>query len=226
MRSKNETRPFLYLPIEIASRELHAKLLLAHFAVRGGFEVVIGWKRLMTKNLRFMPPGIVLFKTLTVNDATAMQKARSAGHRIAVIDEEIPGLVATKQKLRWVTEESVAASDLIFAVGEEHNQALSQFFPRYANKSRVVGNPRWDLLRPELRSSHAEEVAAIRAKYAPFILLNTNFGLTNSAKRTAKVTRVWFVKTGRLDMNDPEDVVFLDEIFEMERMNIESVRAL
>src|SRR5262249_32797954 len=148
------------------------------------------------------------------------------GHRIAVIDEEIPGLVATKQKLRWVTKESVAASDLIFTVGEEHNQALSQFFPRSANKSRVVGNPRWDLLRPELRSGHADEVAAIRAKYAPFILVNTNFGLTNSAKRTAKATRVWFVKTGRVDLNKREDIVFLDEIFEMERLNTESIRAL
>lgn len=94
------SRPFLYLPIEVASRELHAKLLLTLCAVDRGYEVVIGWKRMMNKNLRYMPPGVVMFKTLTVNDAAAMRAARDVGHRIAVIDEGAPSLVATTQKLR------------------------------------------------------------------------------------------------------------------------------
>ena len=70
--------PFLYLPIEVASRELQAKLLLAHAAVARGYEVVIGWKRMINKNLRYMPPGIVMFKTLTANDGETMTDARAA----------------------------------------------------------------------------------------------------------------------------------------------------
>src|SRR5262249_22614532 len=140
------TRPFLYLPIEVASRELHAKLLLSYFAVQAGFEVVIGWKRMMNKNLRFMPPGIVMFKTLTVNDATAMRQAKAVGHRIAVVDEEVPGLVAATQKLRWVARDSVAASDLVFTTGADHDEAMRQFHPAHADRYRIVGNPRWDLL--------------------------------------------------------------------------------
>ena len=74
--------------------------------------------------------------------------------RPIAIDEEVPGLVATKQKLRWVAVESVAASDLVFAAGEDHLDALRQFHPAHAERYRVVGNPRWDLLRPELRGAH------------------------------------------------------------------------
>ena len=225
-QSSGATGPFLYLPIEVASRELRAKLLLTYFAIAAGFEVVIGWKRLMNKNLRYMPPGIVVFKTLTGKDARSMREARAGGHRIAAIDEEVPGLVTMKQKLRWVREESVANSDFIFAVGEEHKAALLRFHPAHADKYRVVGNPRWDLLRPELRGSHDGEVAAIRARHAPFILINTNFSVHNSARRTVEETRKWFVDEGHIDPSKPEDVVFLDEIFRMERANIDAVHAL
>lgn len=226
MQSSAATGPFLYLPIEVASRELRAKLLLTYFAVDAGFEVVIGWKRLMNKNLRYMPPGIVVFKTLTGKDGRAMREARAAGHRIAAIDEEVPGLVTMKQRLRWVRAESVATSDFVFAVGEEHKAAFLRFHPAHADKYRVAGNPRWDLLRPELRGSHDAEVAAIRARHAPFILINTNFSVHNSARRTVEETRKWFVDEGHVDPSKPEDVVFLDEILRMERANIEAVRAL
>jgi surface carbohydrate biosynthesis protein len=218
--------PFLYLPIEVASRELHGKLLLTYFAVALGYEVVIGWKRLMNRNLRYMPPGIVLFKTLTARDGQAMAEARAAGHRIVAIDEEVPGLVATKQRLRWVAEESVVASDLVLAAGADHLEALRMFHPAHAERYRVVGNPRWDLLRPELRGCHAAEAAAIRKQYAPFILVNTNFGILNSARRTAEGTRQWFAKTGRVDFSRPEDAVFLDELFVLERANSAAVRDL
>jgi len=218
--------PFLYLPIEVASRELHAKLLLSYFAVDRGYEVIVGWKRVINKNLRAMPPGIVMFKTLTARDGAAMAKARAAGHRIVALDEEVPGLVATKQKLRWVAKESVVASDVIFAVGEDHLDALRQFHPDHAERYRVVGNPRWDLLRPELRGSHAEEVAAIRRQYGRFILINTNFAVLNSSRRTGDETRKWFADTGRVDLSKPEDVIFLDEIFAMERANTAAVHEL
>ncbi|MGH6930722.1 MAG: hypothetical protein ACREEV_20575, partial [Dongiaceae bacterium] len=73
--SRRPIGPFLYLPIEVASRELHAKLLLAYFAVASGYEAVIGWKRMINKNLRCMPPGLVMFKTMTANDGAAMAEA-------------------------------------------------------------------------------------------------------------------------------------------------------
>jgi surface carbohydrate biosynthesis protein len=226
MPQRRTIGPYLYLPVEVASRELHAKLLLTYFAVRMGYEVVIGWKKLINQNLSQMPPGIVVFKTLTLGDGRAMVRARAAGHAIAAIDEEVPGLVATKQKLRWVTRQSVDASDLVLAAGADHLEALRTFYPGYADRYRLVGNPRWDLLRPELRGSHAREAAAIRDRYGSFVLVNTNFAVLNSSRRTPEETRAWFVDTMLVDPRKPEDAVFLDEVFAMERANTEAIHEL
>ena len=112
-QSSGATGPFLYLPIEVASRELHAKLLLSYFAVDRGYEVVVGWKRVINKNLALHAAG-----HRHVQDADRAGRCVPWPGRappataIAALDEEVPGLVATKQKLRWVAGESVAAERL------------------------------------------------------------------------------------------------------------------
>jgi surface carbohydrate biosynthesis protein len=226
MQPRPAIGPFLYLPIEVASRELHAKLLLSYFAVDRGYEVVVGWKRVINKNLRAMPPGIIMFKTLTARDGAAMAKARAAGHRIAALDEEVPGLVATKQKLRWVAKESVAASDVVFAVGDDHLDALRQFHPAHADRYRVVGNPRWDLLRPEFARAHGPEVERIRSEHGRFILINTNLGFTNSGKGTTEQMVHKLERGGKFDRRRPADAAFLEDHLRLERASLTGIKAL
>ena len=48
----------LYLPIEIHSREFHAKLHLAFQASRKGWIVVIGPEYDVNKLAKYMPPGV------------------------------------------------------------------------------------------------------------------------------------------------------------------------
>ncbi|WP_374376543.1 hypothetical protein, partial [Dongia sp.] len=83
----------LYMPMEIASRELDSRLLLATLALARGFEVVLGQKWLIERNVDDMPPGIYLSKTLTQRDARTMARAKEKGYLIAAIEEEVPGLV-------------------------------------------------------------------------------------------------------------------------------------
>jgi surface carbohydrate biosynthesis protein len=44
----------------------------------------------------------------------------------------------------------------------------------------ITGNPRGDLLRPEIRVYYKDEVDKISKQYGDFILVNTNFGLVNA----------------------------------------------
>jgi hypothetical protein len=44
----------------------------------------------------------------------------------------------------------------------------------------VTGNPRSDMLRPELRPFYEPEVQRLRAQYGPIILVNTNFNHVNA----------------------------------------------
>lgn len=220
------TSPFLYLPVEVAARELDAKLLIAFFAVSAGYEVIFGQKWLMQRNLGRMPPGIVLFKTLTAVDAKSMQAAHAQGHRIAAIDEEIPGLIARNEGLRWVSPAAVAACDLVFAVGDEHLDALLWKFPEHRGKFAVVGNPRWDLLRPEFAPSHQPDVQRIRERYGRFILINTNLGFTNSGKGTTEQMVRKLERGGKFDRRKPDDALFLAEHLRLERASLDGIKML
>src|SRR5262245_23913437 len=218
--------PYLYLPIEISARELDSRLLLSGIAVDLGFEVVLGQKWLMHDNLSYMPPGVLLTKTLTDSDGRFMEVARRRGYRTASIDEEIPGLIATKQGLRWVMRNAVDAADLIFAAGADHHAALAAKFPDRRDRIMVAGNPRWDLLRPDLRATVAAEAEGLRARYGRFFLINTNLGLTNSAKGPPETIVRSLVRTGRIDMERKEDRAFIAAARQLEIANAAGIKEL
>ena len=104
--------------MEIASRELDSRLLLSVIALTYGFEVVIGQKWLIESNIRRMPGGIYLSKTMTRRDAASLAKARDVGYFTAAIDEELPGLVTKPEELRWIAPEAVEQAETIFIGGE------------------------------------------------------------------------------------------------------------
>jgi surface carbohydrate biosynthesis protein len=222
-----ETAPFIYLPIEVSARELDAKLLIAYVAVGLGFEAVIGQKWLMQRNMQRMPPGIMLFKTLTKRDARAMKQARARGYRIAAIDEEVPGLITRQEgSLRWVDREAVELADVMFACGPEHAEGMAAKYPASRAKTDVAGNPRWDLLRPEFRGSHAEEVAAIRQEFGGFVLVNTNLGFTNSGKGTTEQMVRTLERGGKFDRRVPADAAFLAEHIKTEQASLAGITDL
>lgn len=222
----SSTGPFLYLPMEIAARELDSRLLIALFAVRHGLEAVVGQKWLLQANMAFVPKGLWIFKTLTPGDAKHMMRARELGHRVAAIDEEMPGLGEGCGRLRWVDRRSVEASDIIFCLGQVHRDAMQAKFPDHAHKLVVAGNPRWDLLRPELRGLYGRDAEAIRAKYGRTILVNTNIGLVNSAKNSADALIRSLARDGRINLSVPEDRDFIDNLKRFEIANFDAARRL
>src|SRR5262249_30758603 len=119
----------LYLPMEIASRELDSRLLLSVIALTYGFEVVIGQKWLIESNIRRMPAGIYLSKTMTRRDSENLARARAQGYFAAAIDEEMPGLVITPDDLRWIAPEAVAQAEVIFVGGEGNSRSFVSRFP-------------------------------------------------------------------------------------------------
>jgi surface carbohydrate biosynthesis protein len=155
-----------------------------------------------------------------------MRAAHAQGHRIAAIDEEIPGLIARNEGLRWVASAAVAACDLVFAVGDEHLDALLWKFPQQRGKYAVVGNPRWDLLRPEFAGSHHADVQRIREQYGRFILINTNLGFTNSGKGTTEQMVRKLERGGKFDRRKPEDALFLSEHLRLERASLDGIAKL
>lgn len=202
---------FLYLPIEIAARELDARLLVALFAVKSGMEVLVGQKWLLQQNAAALPPGAFLFKTMSPSDSSNMLKASRHGHRIFAIDEEMPGLGEGCGELKWVQEQAVDICDAVFLPGVAHLEAMQKRFPVHQMKFYSTGNPRWDLLRAELRGLYKKEADSLRRRYGPYVLVNTNVGLMNSAKGSPDKLIRNLTKDGRLDFSQEKDRNWAEE---------------
>jgi surface carbohydrate biosynthesis protein len=170
----------LILPCETLVREFDAKLLLALAAAARGVTTIVGSKKTIDLNLSRYPSGVYVGKSVTARSRHNLALARACGHRVALWDEE--GLVWASRDVYWSTKVDGATlnePELLLAWGDE-NAAAWREHPEFDGVPiAVTGNPRADLLTPALRSYFDEEVAAIRARYGHFILVNTNFSRVN-----------------------------------------------
>lgn len=174
--------PHLILPVETAARELDAKLLVSLFAADRGMKVTLGNKALLNLQIGSLAPGVYLSHNFNAGRDRIISIARQLGHQVVAWDEE--GLVWINEEIyrrRRADENALRNLEAIFLWGEEQAQALRPLTKKLGVKSMVVGNPRADLLRPELRKLFQRKVAALSAEFGDFILFNSNFGWINHA---------------------------------------------
>jgi len=218
--------PTLYLSVEVKTRELDAKLLIAMAAASAGLKVVLGQQWLMNENLAAMPPGIMFFKGLNRIQVLNMRNARKCGHLVVAGDEEAMGLADAEYMNRDVHPDAAKFCDVVFAQGPRHLDALKA--TDFAQRSEILltGNPRIDLLRPEFRASYEPEAAVLRERHGKFVLINTNFGGTNSAWGSVEKFRQVCINTGWLNPNNEAEVRQLEELLAWERASYAHVRAV
>lgn len=173
-------RNVLILPCETRVREFDAKLLLACHAVERGFDAIVGWKRSIDLNVLGLPGGIYVGKSVTNRNLLMFRILRRLGHMLTAWDEE--GLVYASTDVYQRTKVGVEALNeprCLFAWGEANAEAWRSVDGFAGTRIVVAGNPRADLLRPELRGYFGDQVAALRAEHGNFVLINTNFSRLN-----------------------------------------------
>jgi surface carbohydrate biosynthesis protein len=107
---------------------------------------------------------------------------RNLGHNIVAWDEEaLVHLPADTYYSRRLSPAAMTHVDRFFAWGED-NAELWRQYPYLPEEAviEVTGNPRNDLLRPELHAYYDSDVAGIKKAYGDFILINTNFNHVNA----------------------------------------------
>lgn len=167
----------LIIPVENQVRELDAKLLLACIAAEAGFPVILGSRGYIHYKMATLPRGIYLAKSMRKLSNRMFRIIRQLGHDIVAWDEEAlvhpPPEVYFPLRLSPVTVRLVSH---LICWGEE-NAALFRQYPQLPETTplHVVGNPRGDMLRPELRGYFDNQVERLQKKYGRFILVNTNF---------------------------------------------------
>ena len=176
------------LPVEIKNRELDGMLLLGAVLAERGYRVILG-NRLEINRLRHrLPPAVLLGKTVQVLDERNYASWRQLGHRVVALDEE--ALVMWSKPIyvrRRVHPPTTALVEALLAWGEDNALTWREALPG-GPPIHVTGNARFDLLRPELREAEARMREALRRRYGPFILFNSNFGSVNTV--VEEVTRL------------------------------------
>jgi surface carbohydrate biosynthesis protein len=176
------TRPTLLIPVENQVREFDPKLLLACIAVRRGFSSVIGSHRDIDFRIASFPRSLYLCKSFTVSNLKMFRIIHKLGHEIVSWDEEalvhLPSAMYFSRRLSPLTMKYLSH---LFAWGEDNAELWRQYpeFPA-GLPIHVTGNPRNDMLRPEIRDFYESDVKEIRNLYGEFILVNTNFNHVNS----------------------------------------------
>ncbi len=175
-------KPTLLIPVENQVRELDPKLLLACIASTRGFSSIIGSRREIEMSIDALPRGIYLSKSMTIRSLLFFRIAHRFGHEIVTWDEEaLVHLPPETYFSRRLDANAIKYVSNLFAWGPD-NEKLWRKYPHLAATTPIhaLGNPRSDLLRPELRSFYAEESEKLRQKYGNFVLINTNFNHVNA----------------------------------------------
>jgi len=172
----------LIIPVENQVRELDPKLLLACIAARQGFSSIIGSHREVDFRIASFPRGLYLNKSMTERNLKMFQIMHRIGHSILTWDEEalvhLPPDIYYSRRLSPVAIRYVSH---LFAWGENN----ADLWRRYTHLPQqlpihVTGNPRNDMLRPELHAFYEDEVRAIHERYGDYLLVNTNFNHVNA----------------------------------------------
>ena len=195
----------IYLPLEIKSREFEAKLALASRLVSNGCKVIIGQQWSLYKNLNNIPKGIFLFKSHNKIHQNAMKIAKNAGHIILALEEETMAVCTEKSLRKCSTKSLYDFADYIFVHGDFEKSFHDKEYG-FPNKTIITGNPRIELLKKNYLPLYKDEIKKIKSRFGNFILINTNFGLTNSFMGDASKNFQISVNAGAYDPNNYESV--------------------
>lgn len=170
----------LAIQMEIKTRELEARTLLALSAAERGHDVLLGDVRthLAARPTDFAPC-VFHDKSLTpsANKRRFFSLLQSHGSLLTSQDEEhwlnlpsfdVPGV-------RRFSSDTLALAARAFAWGEHERAALASLYPEHEERIVASGSPRVDLWRPELRGYHVARPLPGIAEGQPFILISSNF---------------------------------------------------
>ena len=170
----------LILPAEIYAREFDARLLQGVIAVERGWKVLVGSKALINRSIWRFQPSVYLCQTLTHKRRTMLNLLSKLGHTSFGWDEE--GLVYYDRDIylmRRVSSDTLALLQKIFTWGQQSADDVNYRARGLGMQAVPLGNPRFDMVRPELHALYAKEIAEIKERFGKFVLIDTNFSSFN-----------------------------------------------
>jgi len=172
------------LPIETKSREFDGKLWLSIHLANHGHSVVLGDKsgiRSQIQRTELQPDlHIVKDHAWSSSQIKKMVSLKQANASIAALEAE-GGVFSSDESFLETrcSEDSLRDIDHIFAWGSRPAQLIAEGTSFSEEKISITGNPRFDLLHPELREIYREPAERLIERFGDYILFTTNFTRAN-----------------------------------------------
>ena len=171
----------LYLPVEVANRELNSKLLIAVAAINKHLFDYVFCGRDDELFQRMTTPGVVLLKSMAGFELKKIEKLKRNGHIVFSLDEEgiVPPLNDPSINSRF-SEENLFNLDGLLSNGPLEILSYPKKI-RNSEKIKVVGNPRFDFYKKERRAFYNNNIYKIRKRcgHKKIILIASRFGDVN-----------------------------------------------
>lgn len=170
----------LVIPVETLNREFDAKLLVALMACQHGWKTIIGNRTYLHDRLHRLPPSVYFSKGVRSGSKPIFRLLRKFGHVAVALDEE--ALLRPPEDVylnMMLDRQAFNFPRLLFAWGESNAEVWRKFDGYEGTPIIEIGNPRVDMLRPELRGFYADAVERIKAEHGDFVLFSSNFSVVN-----------------------------------------------
>ena len=171
-------KKIIYIIFENANRELFGKLLLCAYALNKDYHVVIGEKNELRSIIKYLPPGIIIEKALRKGSNKRFNHWKKLGHKIYSLDEEAIMYHDNKIYLRQNIDNDINSYiNLFFLWSEKHKKMIKN--NKVVKKSKIVGNPRIDILKQPWRQIYDLKAKKLIEKHGEFIFISSRFGSVN-----------------------------------------------
>lgn len=172
----------IYIPNEIKSRELDGRLLLTTFLLDNGYDVMIGSRSGIKRELAVANNGVYIPKSVTVNEIDFYKDIKSRGNKIFLLHAEGVALFRDikEELISMYPKKCSKYIDRFFVCGVEIKKMMIKYLKYIdSDKIHVVGDPRFDLLKPKYLPFWKKELKSFNNQFGNYILINTNFGTGN-----------------------------------------------
>ena len=181
----------IYLHVEISSRELDSKLLLAALAASRGHKVIVSDLVGIVNGVKngVLAPGIFHTKSLSAYKIKINRHKRmiDRGFIITSLDEEgnlndygYEGDAKTR-----FSNQTIEQSAAVFGWGTDDVDTLKRIYPKHSHKIYKTGSPRADLWKP-LFSDYWSVPLTVPKK--PFLLISSNMAICDSRPFSKMIT--------------------------------------
>lgn len=133
-------KKYIYISIEIFNREIYGVLELLQAAILENYNVVLGDRQSLLKNIDNLPRGVLFYKSASIIDEIFYNAFYRHGHKLVCLDAE--GLIFHNLNYFFkhrLTLTNLKKLDYYFLWGSKQYEAAIKKFPQFKNKFKITG---------------------------------------------------------------------------------------